>query len=491
MANIIIIGDSITYAKGINGGGYASRLRQSFEENNNNTYVHYNGFSGETTTKLLERFDNLCKGLYYPGTDTVIIIQIGINDTQNDKIGVTTSPVTFKKNIEALSSIAKKYSSKVLFIGLTRVSQENDETPFKWKSSKYYYNKIIEKYDKLLRNICKKENCDYLEIASLINTKDLADGLHPNEEGHKKLCDAVFTKIQEINMRPINQVGKRFDEWLNEFPFFSNPKHEDHERAESKRQHVYNVKRLSMELAKLEGLSDDEIQLAGICGLLHDCGRFLELKKYGNYNDFVNNYNHANEGAQILRIGLLKQLYPEATKEEEEIIIKVAKYHQIPSIPEGLSKKEAMFLDIIKSADSLDLFERACNIPDKLNMDQPLGEKKRIHPCIKYLFARGKRIDLNKIREKIKIFEKDYKFTKIDFSTLRLGLISIIFNNLKVLDMIEKKDYISRICNYLRNLNYYEKEEIDWLERTAKRQFEEKKRMLLEKEGNGEQEAGR
>lgn len=488
MANIIIIGDSITYAKGINGGGYASRLKQSFEENNNNTYVHYNGFSGETTTKLLERFDNLCKGLYYPGTDTVIIIQIGINDTQNNKIGINTSPVTFKKNIEALSSIAKKYSSKVLFIGLTRVSQENDETPFKWKSSKYYYNKIIEKYDKLLKNICKKEGCDYLEIASLINTKDLADGLHPNEEGHQKLCDAVFTKIQEINRRPINRVSQRFNEWLDEFPFFSNQKHEDHERAESKRQHVYNTKKLSEELARLKGLSDNEIQLAGICGLLHDCGRFLELKKYKDFNDQKNNFDHAKEGAQILRMGLLKQLYPEATKEEEKLIIKVAEYHQMSSIPEELSEKEAMFLDIIKAADSLDLFERACTIPDELNMDQPLGEKRRIHPCIKYLFARGKRIDLKKIGEKIKIFEKDYQFTKIDFSTLRLGLISIIFNNLKVLDLIEKKDYISRICNYLRNLNYYKKEEIDWLERTAKRQFEEKKRMLLEKE---EKESGR
>lgn len=477
MANIIIIGDSITYAKGINGGGYASRLRQSFEENNNNTYVHYNGFSGETTTKLLERFDNLCKGLYYPGTDTIIIIQIGINDTQNNKIGINTSPVTFKKNIEALSSIAKKYSSKVLFIGLTRVSQENDETPFKWKSSKYYYNKIIEKYDKLLKNICKKEGCDYLEIASLINTKDLADGLHPNEEGHQKLCDAVFTKIQEINRRPINRVSQRFNEWLDEFPFFSNQKHEDHERAESKRQHVYNTKKLSEELARLKGLSDNEIQLAGICGLLHDCGRFLELEIYGDFNDFENKYDHAKEGAQILRMGLLKQLYPEATKEEEKLIIKVAEYHQMSSVPEELSEKEAMFLDIIKAADSLDLFERACTIPDELNMDQLPGES-TINPRIKELFARGERINLREFDT----------ISKIDISTLRLGLISIIFNNLKVLDLIEKKDYISRICNYLRNLNYYEKEEIDWLERTAKRQFEEKKRMLLEKEGK---ESGR
>ena len=268
----------------------------------------------------------------------------------------------------------------------------------------------------------------------------------------------------------VDQVEKRFDEWLNSFSFFRDSEHIYHKRAESKKKHVYNVKIFSEKLAKLEGLSDYDKELAGICGLLHDCGRFLELERYGNFNDFENKYDHAKEGAQILKEGLFSQLYPEAKPEEEELIIKVAEYHQMSSIPEGLSKKEVMFLDIIKAADSLDLFERACTIPDELNMDQPPGER-TINPRIKELFARGERINLREFKT----------ISKIDISTLRLGLISIIFNNLNVLNLIEEKDYITRICMYLRSLDHYNQEEINWLEKTAKKQFEEKRKILESK----------
>ena len=266
----------------------------------------------------------------------------------------------------------------------------------------------------------------------------------------------------------VDQVEKRFDEWLNSFSFFKDTKHIYHKRAKSKKQHVYNVKIFSEKLAKLEGLSDYDKELAGICGLLHDCGRFLELEIYGDFNDFENKYDHAKEGAQILKEGLFRQLYPEANPEEEELIIKVAEYHQMSSIPEGLSKREVMFLDIIKAADSLDLFERACTIPDELNMDQPPGER-TINPRIKELFARGERINLREFDT----------ISKIDISTLRLGLISIIFNNLNVLNFIEEQDYITRICMYLRSLDY-DQEEINWLEKTAKKQFEEKRKILIE-----------
>lgn len=274
----------------------------------------------------------------------------------------------------------------------------------------------------------------------------------------------------------VDQVEKRFDEWLDRFSFFRDSKHKDHKRAKSKKQHVYNVRILSEELAKLEGLSDHNIELAGICGLLHDCGRFLELERYGNFNDFENKYDHAKEGAQILKEGLFSQLYPEAKPEEEGLIIKVAEYHQMAIIPQELNKQEAMFLDIIKAADSLDLFERACTIPDELNIDQPLGEG-TINPRIKDLFARGERINLREFST----------ISKIDISTLRLGLISIIFNNPNVLNLIVEKDYISRICMYLRRLDHYNQEEINWLEKTAKKQLEEK-RKILERKG---QETGR
>jgi len=92
----------------------------------------------------------------------------------------------FKENLNELIRQAKKFTHRIVFIGLTRVNESEVE--------KSYKNELIQEYDKILKDVCDENSLLYIEMFSLLNDSDLEDGLHPNAEGHKK----IFKKVKEL-----------------------------------------------------------------------------------------------------------------------------------------------------------------------------------------------------------------------------------------------------------------------------------------------------
>ena len=207
--NIIICGDSIVYGVGDNPekGGWANRLKSIFDQENNGktnkNYVHSIGFPGAKTTDIVARFENICEALHFEGTNEIIIFSIGVNDTQfNGKQISADALQIFEENIRKLIDIAKRYSKNILFAGLTRVRQDEDEEPFKWKDEKFFDNRIIGEFDARLKDICSENACVYISTANLLSSRQLKDGLHPNEIGHFILCNEVNKKIKELYIQP-------------------------------------------------------------------------------------------------------------------------------------------------------------------------------------------------------------------------------------------------------------------------------------------------
>lgn len=198
--NIYVFGDSITYGAGdYELGGWVNRLRLILE--NDGSEIYYNvfnlGISGEETRETSERFESELRVRYDMYVDNIIIFAIGINDTL-DVCGKDEVPLEdFKNNITNLINKAKKYSNKILFIGLTKVN-ESLVAPLPWNLEKSYFNEKIIKYDREIEKICLENNIYYLKIFDLLTNDDLIDGLHPNEIGHQKLCDKVLEKISEF-----------------------------------------------------------------------------------------------------------------------------------------------------------------------------------------------------------------------------------------------------------------------------------------------------
>jgi lysophospholipase L1-like esterase len=76
---------------------------------------------------------------------------------------------------------------------LTRVD-ETKTSPY--KEDKYYFNRNIEVYDAMLREIAASKGVTYIRVPTLLEEPDLLyDGLHPSDAGHARLLSAVSEQI--------------------------------------------------------------------------------------------------------------------------------------------------------------------------------------------------------------------------------------------------------------------------------------------------------
>ncbi|MCW8966211.1 MAG: hypothetical protein OQK82_05950 [Candidatus Pacearchaeota archaeon] len=53
-------------------------------------------------------------------------------------------------------------------------------------------------YENILKEICKKENIQFIPLFDLLKKEDLSDGMHPNTEGHKKIYEKVKQELNKI-----------------------------------------------------------------------------------------------------------------------------------------------------------------------------------------------------------------------------------------------------------------------------------------------------
>lgn len=203
MVKIIIFGGSITHgAWDTKEGGWVQKLKNFLDEEtlseSENEYRIYNlGVSGNTTEDLLERFEFETKQrLKEDEEELMFIFAIGINDSQfiHSKNDLRFTPEEYKNNLSRLLNLAKKFSSKIIFLGLTPVDEEKT-TPISWNTDKSYKNEHIQKFDDVLKQFCEENKIYFIEIFKGFKKESyrdlLEDGLHPNSEGHRKIFEIV------------------------------------------------------------------------------------------------------------------------------------------------------------------------------------------------------------------------------------------------------------------------------------------------------------
>ena len=102
------------------------------------------------------------------------------------------------------------------------------------------------------------------------------------------------------------------------------------------------------------GLDKENIELAKIIALLHDIGRFEQIKEFNEFSD--KNIEHAEFGVKVL-FGekFLISKFVENRK-YDNIINKSIYNHNKFKVEEGLSDIELMHCNIIRDADKIDNF---------------------------------------------------------------------------------------------------------------------------------------
>ena len=125
------------------------------------------------------------------------------------------------------------------------------------------------------------------------------------------------------------------------------------EKIRLKIEHTYKVASLCEQIAESERLSPSDIDLAWLIGLLHDIGRFEQLRIYGTFID-AESIDHAELGADILfKQGKIREFISDTS--HDDLIELAVRSHSLYRLPDGLSEREIMFCDIIRDADKVDI----------------------------------------------------------------------------------------------------------------------------------------
>lgn len=206
---VLVFGDSITQGFWDIDGGWVARLRKHYDElqisdlrNLDEPSIFNLGISGGSSDGLLKRFDNEVRARDN-NKQLAIIISIGVNDSHiPGKKQPYMTPEEYKNNLKELISRAKKYSSKIIFVGLVAVD-EFQTTPVFWIDISYT-NERIKMFEDQMKKAATEEKVVFVPIFDKFKAKldagvsMLADGLHPNENGHKFIYELVLPQADKL-----------------------------------------------------------------------------------------------------------------------------------------------------------------------------------------------------------------------------------------------------------------------------------------------------
>lgn len=206
-------------------------------------------------------------------------------------------------------------------------------------------------------------------------------------------------------------------------------------KVKNKIEHIFRVSENCEKIAQKLELSQEEINLAQLIGLLHDIGRFQQYK-ITDKNE-LKKFDHGEAGVKLLKENNYIRKYIKDNK-YDEIIYTAVYEHNKYELSKQLTKEKKLFCKIIKDADKIDLlYEGAYIYWQEPERKKQIEEGKLSNKMLKDFYEYKLADKRNSISETDQIltfasFVFDINF---DFS------IKTLKENGNAIKMIEKFDY--------------------------------------------------
>ena len=128
-------------------------------------------------------------------------------------------------------------------------------------------------------------------------------------------------------------------------------------------EHTIKVAELCERIARSLSMSEEEITVAWICGMLHDIGRFEQIRRFHTFMD-AESVDHAKFGAELLfgEGGMIRHFLEETDWDDQ--IRDAIYWHSAYRLPDSL--KEDLCCQILRDADKLDIL--------RVNQETPLED---------------------------------------------------------------------------------------------------------------------
>ena len=258
----------------------------------------------------------------------------------------------------------------------------------------------------------------------------------------------------------LKKAEKEFQNYLKNYDI-------ENEKVKLKIKHTYKVIEKSEYLAKELKLDEENKELAKLIALLHDIGRFEQIKKTNGFID-SKAFDHANYATKILFKDNLIRKFIENTK-YDKIIEKAIYNHNKYKVESNLNQIELLHCNIIRDADKLDNFR--------------VKEEEALRNTLSSVYN-PKTINLEDISPKV--YEEFIECKLVNFKNRKTQIdywicgISFIFDlNFDVsLKYIKENNYIDILVDKIEYKNSVTKQKMEDIRKCAKEYID--KRIALQ-----------
>ena len=223
--------------------------------------------------------------------------------------------------------------------------------------------------------------------------------------------------------------------------------------------HSYRVMKYSENIARSISLSEEEVNISKIIGLLHDIARFEQYTIYHTFAD-SKSIDHGDLGVEILKKDNFLRNF---VKEDiyDEIILKAIKNHNKYIIEENLPEKTLIQSKIIRDADKLDIFYELLTIFYK--------EKNDIEEIENSIIEEE---SINRIEQK-KLIKRNSKNSAMDRFLINFCFVFDLNYTYSFKEMKEK-NYINKIIDKFEFKNNETKEKMEIIRKILNQYIDEK-----------------
>lgn len=159
----------------------------------------------------------------------------------------------------------------------------------------------------------------------------------------------------------------------NEMEIYISQFEQDNPKIANKKRHTYSVVNFSKMLSRDLGLNGENSKLAELIALLHDIGRFEQLKRFDSCIDHKT-IDHGDLGVEILvKDNFIRNFVKE--DKYDNIIFKAIRNHNKYKIQDGLNEIELLHCKIIRDSDKLDNFYKQTRIENYISSDDKISDK--------------------------------------------------------------------------------------------------------------------
>lgn len=223
--------------------------------------------------------------------------------------------------------------------------------------------------------------------------------------------------------------------------------------------HIERVSQVAKQLAENLNLDEEDVKLAELIGLLHDIGRFEQIKRYHTFVD-KDSVNHGELGVKILfEEGLIRE-FIENTEFDEIIKLSILN-HNKTTIQEGLNQREKLHAQIIRDADKTDIFSVLTTGDKETIWEKSDLSNDVITDEIYREFMEDKRIDYKKRETSADILVSHFAYV-------------YDFNFKETLEVIKQNNYIDKLYKRFIFNDKETMKKFNNIYETAKKYLEEK-----------------